>query len=1063
MHRRILQIGIGVLIAFVISCAGGGSPVEPDDAGGSELPLSAMRSSDSHSAPVLWGYWDIVFDPESKTVDITPNRTVDFALNIVKFLNNDPTSVSIVIDIPSLDNQPEYFAVGVDMTITHPIDDAGFDAYDVRGIFISNGSGTLDYSPDLIWPVYDTDQTIGNADGYTRWWNPPEFYTETIFGYIPGLYSLPPDFAGTATLNGYKYYGEGLGAKDSAWDYLISGAPDAGTFYHGTSNTRRFDLRFPKPDPGVKFGYAVVANWAGTDPIFHPSHADEAVGIDVEIVSSLFYEDETNNGGEVSLDISIFDWYSELTGGVMEDYRIILESPVLLNPYTLNTSELTPTASGDHFFTYHVEFDADGVPSGEDQPLWIIVEYPDIDYTNPPGVPNDADGDPVAAVFKEMMYVSPVCPPMLYITAPNGGEQWSSGMTESITWFASSDIQHVDLEYSKDDFVSDVSTIATELNAFSGAYDWDIPYDGSETVKVRVKESSDPDVRDDSDEYFTIVAPDPSITVQSPNGGEVLTIGSDQVIYWDSVGVSGTVKIEYSKDGFVSDVNTIATDEECDGDYLWDPIPDDQSSTVRVRVSLTDDPLVYDDSDADFSIVPGVPETGWASTWGGTNIEQNNDVTFDAEGNVYALGMSGSAEAVLEKLNSAGESQWRIQWQTGYSSFFGAGVAVDGSGNSYVTATFCGIGLDFDPGPGEDLHTSVGETWDCFLSKFDTGGIHQWTLQWGGYGDDKAQDIGIDDAGNIFVTGYFQEDGLGNAPDFDPGPGEDIQYSNGSYDAFMSSFDTSGNYQGVKVWGGEDFEYSHAIDVDGAGNICVTGNFSGLDADFDPGPGEFLLSSASSMDVWVSLFNSDGDFQWARCWPGTYIGTNGVAIDDLLNVYASGGFTGTTDFDPGPGTESRTSNGMEDAFVSKFDSDGNFLRVGTWGGWDSDYTTDVDCDGSENFYVTGSFGGDDVDFDPGVGEELFDSNGTASAYVIKFNSSFEFQWARTWCATGNGYAMGSGLAATESGNFHVSGFFTGMNVQFAPIDAPCMEDSDIHSSNGSHDTFVMKYMSDGCW
>ena len=93
------------------------------------------------------------------------------------------------------------------------------------------------------------------------------------------------------------------------------------------------------------------------------------------------------------------------------------------------------------------------------------------------------------------------------------------------------------------------------------------------------------------------------ITVIKPNGGEQWWVETDEEITWASVNVSGTVFVEYSKDNFVSDIHTIATDVPNTGSFLWENIPDDPSNTVRVRISSTANPSVNDISDEDFSII----------------------------------------------------------------------------------------------------------------------------------------------------------------------------------------------------------------------------------------------------------------------------------------------------------------------------------------------------------------------------------------------------------------------------------------------------------------------------
>ncbi len=231
------------------------------------------------------------------------------------------------------------------------------------------------------------------------------------------------------------------------------------------------------------------------------------------------------------------------------------------------------------------------------------------------------------------------------------------------------------------------------------------------------------------------------IEVLTPNGGEEWAWGSDEEITWDSINVNGTVFIEYSKDNFVSDINSIATDEPNDGSYMWDPIPCDVSDTVRVRVSSTDYPNVCDVSDDDFSIV----DFGWARTWGGS-------------GNDYSQG-----------------------------------VATDGSGNFYVSGRFAGI-VNFDPGDGIDSHTANG-SFDVFLSKFDSSGDFVWARTWGGLFSDIGYGVAADGSGNVYVTGVFN-----GTVDFDPDDGVDPHTTNGGEDVFLSKFNSSGDFVWAQTW-----------------------------------------------------------------------------------------------------------------------------------------------------------------------------------------------------------------------------------------------------------------------
>jgi len=189
--------------------------------------------------------------------------------------------------------------------------------------------------------------------------------------------------------------------------------------------------------------------------------------------------------------------------------------------------------------------------------------------------------------------------PSITVTQPNGGEDWLTLTDHNITWTSANVTGMLFIDYSKDNFVSDIHSIATgEVN--DGSYLWHVPNDVSSTVKVRVSMTDDPSINDKSNSNFTISKP--YITVTYPNGGETFAAGGSETITWNSLGITGTVFITYSKDNFVSDFHTIKTNVTNTGSYLWDPIPDEESSTVKVRVASTDDPSVFDSSNNYFSI-----------------------------------------------------------------------------------------------------------------------------------------------------------------------------------------------------------------------------------------------------------------------------------------------------------------------------------------------------------------------------------------------------------------------------------------------------------------------------
>jgi hypothetical protein len=953
MRRSLSLFGVLLSVVFALSCAGNTGPAAPDTAAQPGPAVSSQAGGQASQNPTwLWGFYDVWFDFESKSVEAVPNRTTQFSANVVKFLNGSPPGISFAFN--GVTPGSGYVDVDLDVTITHPLDDAGFDGYDVRGIFIGNGSYLLDYGLWIADTYNGTDQVLMNADGYTRWFNPTEFPTPKIWGYIPGDFA-PPGYTGTATVNPYKYFGDGLQAADDLWDYLTTGQPTTGYFLHGTSNTRNYQIRFPTPLPGIKYNYAVVANWSGTQPSAHPSHAPEAVSLDVVDNSTLWFDEGSSSaGGDLDLEISVFDWFSVLDGGVMEDYNIIIDSTVQFSPYTLNTSEMTPTASGNHWFTYHVVIPQDDLHMLDGNEMVLVVEYPNLDYKNPAGVMNAAWDEPVAAFFRYDLSISPTKPVSITVLTPNGGEQWP--------------------------------------------------------------------------------------------------VGSDQDITWTSVNVTGNVFVEYSKDNFNSDVNTIALDESNDGIFKWSGIPCDMSNMVKVRVSSSDSPSVSDKSDGFFSI----PHNGWAETWGNTGDDSATDIAADNTGSSYATGYIGTLMAdddcFLAKYDPCGNLEWTLTWGGDYSDEV-YGAAVDIFGNVYVTGYFDDH-ADFDPGPGEDIRYSNGG-YDIFLSKFDSAGNYQWALTWGGSNDDYGVSVTTDTQGAIiYLTGYFY-----NSVDFDPGPGEDTHVSEGGEDVYLCMFNSDGEYQGAATWGGTDYDEGLDIAVDSLGNVSVAGYFNDV-VDFDPGPGTMFKISVGLSDCFVSLFDFSGNWQWAQTWGSVSSDSaNAVGTDVIGDVYVVGQYQETIDFDPGPGTDNHTSGGGFDSFLNVFDPAGGWLWTKTWGGPDSNTSEGVVVAPTLEIYVSGAFRGTG-DFDPGPGDYPMVSNGNADVFLVCFSSIGEIWWGRSW--GDSSYNSGQSLAMDQSGNtFTVSDFSESMD--FAPTDPLCGNSPDVHDTNGGFDVAVSKFLPSGCW
>jgi RHS repeat-associated protein len=255
--------------------------------------------------------------------------------------------------------------------------------------------------------------------------------------------------------------------------------------------------------------------------------------------------------------------------------------------------------------------------------------------------------------------------PSLIVISPNGGELWEAGSVYPVTWQSSGDIDVVHIEYSIDNGVNWMSITPSTLN--DGSYDWTVPDTPSETCLVRVKGSTDVIIPDTSDAVFTIVSPvNPILTVNYPNGGETLLIGSAYEITWSSYGVVGEVKIDYSVDSGANWKEIIASTEN-DGVFDWQ-VPDTAAGTCLVRVSETDDDPV-DVSDAVFSIAASSgdyitvisPNGGEVLAAGGSfDIGWDSSGAFPFVNIEYSIDNGVSWAAIVTSTDNDGNYTWGV-------------------------------------------------------------------------------------------------------------------------------------------------------------------------------------------------------------------------------------------------------------------------------------------------------------------------------------------------------------------------------------------------------------------
>ncbi len=397
----------------------------------------------------------------------------------------------------------------------------------------------------------------------------------------------------------------------------------------------------------------------------------------------------------------------------------------------------------------------------------------------------------------------------------------------------------------------------------------------------------------------------------------------------------------------------------------------------------------------------------WAKSIGGTAIDGGAGIAVDASGNVYITGgfsgtsdfdpgpgtfnmtaaTTGQTDIFIAKLDANGDFVWAKGVLGGTWWDNGLKIVVDASGNVVVVGRvyFQGGARDFDPGPGT-FFVTIGHE-DAFILKLDTNGNFVWVKTLGGVDEDRGYSIALDAAGNIFTTGYFE-----STADFDPGPSTFNLTASGDWDVFISKLTKDGDFVWAKAMVNSnptyytDGIYGSKIALDAAGNVYTTSRFNGT-VDFDPGAGVFNLTSLGGFDIYVSKLTNDGDFVWAKSMGGSgYDEGLGVALDASGDVYISGTFVQTVDFDPGAGVFNLTSAGSNDIFICKLDSDGNFEWARSMSGTGDDRSVCVVLDAANNVYLTGWFQGT-VDFDPGACTYNLVSAGSNDIFIQKLRQT----------------------------------------------------------------------------
>ncbi len=318
----------------------------------------------------------------------------------------------------------------------------------------------------------------------------------------------------------------------------------------------------------------------------------------------------------------------------------------------------------------------------------------------------------------------------------------------------------------------------------------------------------------------------------------------------------------------------------------------------------------------------------WAKSGGGPGLEITYGISVDGSGNVLASGMfsstcnfdpgasnysltsNGNLEAHVMKFDNNGNFMW-ARGIGGTQEDRSYAVTTDAAGSVYF-AGYLKVTVDLDPGPGTSMVTAIGFE-DIFVVKLNASGNFVWGKHLGSGSQDIVWGMCSTPTG-IILTGNAS-----GVIDFDPGVGVVNLTSNGVSDVFIWQLDTAGNFLLAKNMGGNSGDLGQSVTTDNFGNIYCSGYIGSAVADFDPGAGTFnLINAGVGRDIFISKLDPAGNFLWAGSIGDTLHDLSyGVDVDNAGNIFATGYFTGTADFDPAAAIYPQTSAGGYDAFVIK--------------------------------------------------------------------------------------------------------------------------------------------------
>lgn len=292
----------------------------------------------------------------------------------------------------------------------------------------------------------------------------------------------------------------------------------------------------------------------------------------------------------------------------------------------------------------------------------------------------------------------------------------------------------------------------------------------------------------------------------------------------------------------------------------------------------------------------------------------------------------------------------------------------------------------------------------------------QWVKTFGGPNYEIGNSVVTDPSGNILVAGSFR------SPSFAVGS-TTLTNSGTNYNPCLVKYDASGSVLWAKSGFGDGF--GNAVATDATGNVYLTGSFSGDSIKLS---GITLHNTSTSTEVFVAKYDASGNILWAKCSTGiSQSGGVALSCDNAGNVFVVGGFYGLNVTFGNITLTNAATNGTQDIFLVKYNSNGNAVWAKRYGGTDHEYGATVVTDAGGALYFAGAFGSSSVNFDSHTVNNA-SLTGSTDIFIAECDTGGNVSWAKGF--GGSSTDAGTSLVLDNNGRIYLTGTFQSATVSF---------------------------------